>query len=106
MIRRPPRSTPFPYTTLSRSPAGRPYPAKRVPERVKPQPEEQHVTRLPDGRVLKGPRPVQRKNAQFWTDVTQETESLLEPVVAPTPLTEEPTHQTVPVPRTNTQHSI
>ena len=78
-------------------PTGRPFQAKRVPERVKPQPEERHVTRLPDGRVLKGPRPVQRKNAQFWTGVTQETESLLEPVVAATPLTEKATDQEVTV---------
>lgn len=48
------------------------------------QPEERHVTRLPDGRVLKGPRPVQRKNAQFWTEVAQETDDLL-PKDAPQP---------------------
>src|SRR5260221_504262 len=71
--------------------------SKRVPERESPKREERHVPRLPDGRVLKGPRPVQRKNAQFWTDVTQETESLLEPVVAATPLTEEATDQEVTV---------
>jgi hypothetical protein len=35
------------------------------------------VTRLPDGRVLKGPRPAQRKNAQFWTEVAEDTEDLL-----------------------------
>src|SRR6266700_3739271 len=44
------------------------------------QPEERHVTRLPDGRVLKGPRPVQRRNARFWTDITDETQTLLQPV--------------------------
>ncbi|HLH61771.1 MAG TPA: hypothetical protein VKV20_08810 [Ktedonobacteraceae bacterium] len=41
------------------------------------QTEERHVTRLPDGRVLKGPRRVQRKNAEFWTDVSQETGALV-----------------------------
>ncbi len=39
---------------------------------------ERHVTPLPDGRVIKGPRPVQRKNAQFWTEVAHDTESLVE----------------------------
>jgi hypothetical protein len=42
--------------------------------------EERHVTRLPDGRVLKGPRQVQRKNEEFWTDVAQETDSLISEV--------------------------
>jgi hypothetical protein len=41
------------------------------------QPEERHVTRLPDGRVLKGPRPAQRKNARFWSEVTEDTNALL-----------------------------
>ncbi len=45
--------------------------------------EERHVTRLPDGRVLKGPRPVQRKNAQFWTEVAHDTEALVEPINVP-----------------------
>jgi hypothetical protein len=44
------------------------------------QVEERHVTRLPDGRVLKGPRQVQRKNKEFWTDVAQETDSLISEV--------------------------
>ncbi len=69
--------------------ARRPVPAKKVPEHVKPQPEERHVTRLPDGRVLKGPRPAQRRNAQFWTGVSQEAEGLLDPVVVVPPHTEE-----------------
>lgn len=38
---------------------------------------EKHVTRLPDGRVLKGSRPWQRKQARFWTEVDEETSSLL-----------------------------
>jgi membrane-bound lytic murein transglycosylase B len=38
---------------------------------------ERHVTRLPDGRVLKGSRPAQRKNAKFWTDISQGTHELL-----------------------------
>jgi hypothetical protein len=50
---------------------------------------ERHVTRLPDGRVLKGPRPAQRKNAQFWTDVSKDTNNLLDSVAD-----KEPTRQT------------
>ncbi|MEO8970671.1 MAG: hypothetical protein ABI406_03615 [Ktedonobacteraceae bacterium] len=51
-------------------------------EAKKPQPEveERHVTPLPDGRVLKGPRPVQRKNAEFWTGIAQNTDALLDGV--------------------------
>lgn len=45
--------------------------------RAERQAEERPVTRLPDGRVLKGPRPVQRKNAQFWTDIDHEAGDLL-----------------------------
>ena len=44
------------------------------------QQEERHVTRLPDGHVLKGPRQVQRKNAAFWKDVAHETETLVQPL--------------------------
>jgi hypothetical protein len=44
---------------------------------------ERHVTALPDGRVLKGPRPVQRRNAQFWADVSQDTEELVKQVQTP-----------------------
>jgi hypothetical protein len=49
----------------------------------KPPEVERHVTPLPDGRVLKGPRPVQRKNAQFWTDISQDTEKLVDQVQTP-----------------------
>jgi hypothetical protein len=41
---------------------------------------ERHVTRLPDGRVLKGPRPAQRKNAQFWTEIASDTEELMQQI--------------------------
>ena len=47
------------------------------------QEPERHVTQMPDGRVLKGPRPVQRKNAEFWTDINNDTEALIEQVQAP-----------------------
>lgn len=39
--------------------------------------QERHVTRLPDGRVLKGSRPAQRKNAQFWTEIAEDTDALV-----------------------------
>jgi hypothetical protein len=49
----------------------------------KPQEAERHVTPLPDGRVLKGSRPAQRKNAQFWTNISQDTEKLVQQVQEP-----------------------
>jgi len=42
-----------------------------------PEVEEREVTRLPDGRVLKGPREVQQRDAEFWTGVNEETTSLM-----------------------------
>jgi hypothetical protein len=35
------------------------------------------VTRLPNGRVLKGSRPSQRKQARFWNEVEEESSSLI-----------------------------
>jgi hypothetical protein len=49
-------------------------------ERGEERSRERHVTPLPDGRVVKGPRPAQRRNAQFWTDISQETGDLIQPV--------------------------
>lgn len=43
------------------------------------QRDERHVTRLPDGRVLKGGRREQREAAEFWTGVDQEAQELLSP---------------------------
>lgn len=70
---RPPRPAGRPFSG-SRSPQGRP--DRRFDDKSGAQPER-HVTRLPDGRVLKGPRPVQRRNAQFWTGVTADTSELV-----------------------------
>ncbi|MGH2508824.1 MAG: hypothetical protein ACRDHZ_15665 [Ktedonobacteraceae bacterium] len=39
---------------------------------------EKHVTSLPDGRVLKGSRPAQRKQARFWNEVAEETSTLMD----------------------------
>jgi len=63
---------------------------------------EPHVTRLPDGRVLKGSRPAQRKAARFWTEVENETQALLSH--SPVPPEQEkpsapPTAQKGPAPR-------
>jgi len=44
---------------------------------------ERHVTRLPDGRVLKGSRPEQRKKAQFWTGITSDTDELIQHIPEP-----------------------
>ena len=61
--------------------AGTREPAAR-PERPEPA-YERSVTRLPDGRVLKGSRPSQRKQAQFWSGVEGETSGLLSNVSTP-----------------------
>ena len=47
------------------------------------EPERQRTTPLPDGRVVKGPRPAQRKNARFWDDVNSDADQLLHQVHAP-----------------------
>lgn len=67
----------------------------RQPKRPKVQPyererskaTERHVTRLADGRVLKGSRPAQRKNAQFWTGIGDEAENLIDQVHSDSPST-------------------
>jgi hypothetical protein len=76
------------------------------------QTEERHVTRLPDGRVLKGTQHEQRKNAEFWTAIAQESDELVqqaEPSTAIKAVVEDsadlPTAATVerkPKPRTHT----
>ena len=48
------------------------------------RPYERHVTPLPDGRVIKGSRPAQRRNARFWTDVSEETDELMNTVSSAT----------------------
>ncbi len=63
------------------TPRQEPYFRNTKPRRGAEEPaEEKHVTRLPDGRVLKGPRPVQRKNEQFWNGINGETENLVNQV--------------------------
>ncbi|GER86618.1 hypothetical protein KDW_07800 [Dictyobacter vulcani] len=59
---------------------------KRYPRQRSEQGPEKHVTRLPNGRVIKGSRPAQRKNAQFWTDIDDDTEKLVEQVTERTPV--------------------
>ncbi|GHO84158.1 hypothetical protein KSZ_21640 [Dictyobacter formicarum] len=56
---------------------------ERAPRGSRPrfgQPEEKHVTRLPNGRVLKGSRPDQRRNAQFWTEIDEDADRLIEQI--------------------------
>lgn len=50
--------------------------------------EDRHVTRLPDGRVLQGSRPAQRRKAQFWQEVAHDTETTLEGVNTSPPVTD------------------
>jgi hypothetical protein len=38
------------------------------------------VTKLPDGRVIKGSRPAQRQNARFWTEINEDTEQIIQQV--------------------------
>jgi hypothetical protein len=44
------------------------------------RPEEHPVTRLPDGRVLKGTPDEQNRNAEFWTEIAQESDELVHPI--------------------------
>ena len=44
------------------------------------QAKERPVTQLPDGRVLKGTPQEQRRDAEFWTEVAQESNELVQPV--------------------------
>lgn len=81
-----PRQGNYPNNRAPRGGPNRDYKAP-APERQL----EQHVTRLPDGRVLKGPRPVQRQEAKFWTEVANDTEGLIEQVhIAPSDVEELP----------------
>ena len=61
------------FTDQERANTFEPAPRDQRPEAAYTRP----VTRLPDGRVLKGPRPVQRKQARFWNEVEGETGELL-----------------------------
>jgi len=44
------------------------------------RPEERNATLLPDGRVLKGTPDEQHKNAEFWTEIAQESDQLVKQV--------------------------
>ncbi len=82
----------------------RPYKGSKKPELSRSEPVERHVTRLPDGRVLKGSRPVQRKNAQFWSEISKETEQLVDRAEAPAlPVEEQPDAQPVEFRQEGTQ---
>ena len=61
----------------------RPYKSRKKVAAPNGDHEERHVTRLADGRVLKGPRPIQRKNAQFWSEISDETGHLIKSVEGP-----------------------
>lgn len=52
--------------------------------------QEKHVTRLPDGRVLKGSRPAQRKQARFWNGVEEEASTLMSHTPTPETTAQEP----------------
>ena len=44
------------------------------------RPEERNVTRLPDGRVLKGTPDEQQRNAKFWTEISHESDELVKQI--------------------------
>jgi hypothetical protein len=69
-------------------------PAQPRDHRPSTQPGERRVTQMPDGRVLKGSRPVQRKQAEYWKEVDQDSENLLQQVHKPA--TEETHEQSQP----------
>lgn len=52
-------------------------PERRFNEQKNEAQPEKHVTRLPDGRVMKGSRSDQRKKAQFWTGVSSDRDELV-----------------------------
>jgi len=52
----------------------------RVDSDVSQSLEESHVTRLPDGRVLKGTPNEQHRNAEFWTEIAQESDELVQQI--------------------------
>lgn len=62
------------FSSFEQHPERRQTGARRFARR---QSEERHVTRLSDGRALKGPRPAQRKNAQFWSEISEDTDALV-----------------------------
>lgn len=70
----------------------RPFNTTRTPQER--EPEEHHVTHMPDGRVLKGSRPQQRKAAAYWTDIAHNTDDLLDGIeAAPAKQVEQPTDE-------------
>ena len=52
----------------------------RVDTHAPEQPEERNATRLHDGRVLKGTLDEQHKEAEFWTEIAQESDELVKQV--------------------------
>lgn len=74
------------YDERGRSTA-RPFQGRTSP--VQPPKPERHVTRMEDGRVIKGSRASQRKNAQFWEEIGKDAKGLVAPIKA-TPETEAP----------------
>lgn len=62
------------YEQFGRNNSTRPY------AQASHQTEERKVTRLPDGRVLKGTQGDQHKKAQFWGEIAQESDELVKQV--------------------------
>jgi hypothetical protein len=72
------------YEHFTRSNSAQPYTHQtRVDAHTRHRPEKRNVTRLSDGRVLKGTLDEQRRNAEFWTEVAQESDQLVKQVETP-----------------------
>jgi hypothetical protein len=52
----------------------------KVDSRASHRPEDHIVTHLPDGRVLKGTPDEQHRDAEFWTEIAQESDELVKQV--------------------------
>jgi hypothetical protein len=63
---------------------------------VKNQTRERKVTRLPDGRVLKGSPGSQKRGVEFWTEIAQESDELVKHKDAPQVVEPAPKHTANP----------
>src|SRR3712207_8179516 len=95
MIRRPPRSTLFPYTTLFRSPAHTPgrHSPRPAAARAKdpqthtaqPQRSEEHTSELQSRQYLVCRLLLEKKNTQFMRDMYQVIRSMFDSFIGDTP---------------------
>ena len=69
------------YEHFDKSNSAQPHTHQTKVDTIAPQrPEERNATRLPDGRVLKGTPDEQHRDAEFWTEIAQESDELVKQV--------------------------